>query len=148
MSGPRIKKSSPGGAENVDVAVKVMELVGEMAPPPLGKSDTFLPPGSGTPALPRWVPPYRRVWSASAVFGWQAQLPSAGGLNICIIIYTLRIWFALRFYRHVDDQLLETMLSSGLKPYGERSQTSYKDITNFRGNCIEGLLGYIAKFIE
>ena len=85
---------------------------------------------------------------ASAVFGWQAQLPSAGGLNICIIIYSLRIWFALRFYRHVDDQLLETMLASGLKPYGERSQTSYKDIMNFCGNCIEGLLGYIAKFIE
>ena len=85
---------------------------------------------------------------ASAVFGWQAQLPSAGGLNICIIIYSLRIWFALRFYRHVDDQLLETMLAPGLKPYGERSQRSSKGITNFRGNCIEGLLGYIAKFIE
>ena len=28
---------------------------------------------------------------ASAVFGWQAQLPSAGGLNICIIIYSLRM---------------------------------------------------------
>ena len=58
---------------------------------------------------------------ASAVFGWQAQLPSAGGLNICIIIYSLRIWFALRFYRHVDDQLLETVLASGLMPHGERS---------------------------
>ena len=55
------------------------------------------------------------------------------------------VWFALRFYRHVDQEFPETMLAPGLKPYGERSQRSSEGITNFRGNSIEGLLGHIAK---
>ena len=57
------------------------------------------------------------------------------------------VWFALRFYRHVDDQLLETMLAPGLKPYGERSQRSSKGITNFRGNFIEGLIAHTADIV-
>ena len=57
------------------------------------------------------------------------------------------VWFALRFYRHVDDSFLETMLAPGLKPYGERSQRSSKGITNFRGNVIEGLMAHTADIV-
>ena len=54
------------------------------------------------------------------------------------------LWFALRFYRHVDDYFVETMLAPGLTPYGQGSQKSSKGITNFRGNIIEGIISHTA----
>ena len=57
------------------------------------------------------------------------------------------LYFALRFYRHIDARYVTASVAPGLKPYGERSQRSSKGITNFRGNVIEGIMGHTADVV-